>query len=266
MKLVLTHQLSAMERVAGGDYGEQVPVMSNDEFGVIASKTNEMIKGLQERDACRSSFATYMTPEVSEKILKGEISKEGEMCRVSILFCDLRGYTPFVEKRDPTEVVEFLNAYFTEMERSIRENNGIVLQYIGDEIEAVFGYPLPEPDHARKAVTAALDMRRRLERLNEDRTARGKEPVRHGIGIHSGEVLAGSVGSPDRLVYAMVGDTVNVASRIQNLNKQFGTDILISDRIRSLLPPGEFRIESLGLTPIRGKSEAVEIFSVAPAR
>jgi len=263
MRLVLKNQLKAMERFAQGDYQAGVPVVSNDEFGVIAAKTNDMMEGLRERDMCRLSFAKYMTPEVSEKILKGEISQKGEMHQVSILFCDLRGYTPFVEKRRPEEVVEFLNAYFSEMAQSIKKNNGIVLQYIGDEIEAVFGYPIPEDDHGRMALRAALDMRHRLEKLNGDRKAAGKEPVRHGVGIHTGEVLAGSVGSPDRLVYAMVGDAVNVASRIQNLNKQFGTDILISAAAMALLPPDEFALEGLGPAAIRGKSKAVEIYKVS---
>lgn len=262
LKRVLTHQLDAMDRIGRGDYRTPTPVLSSDEFGLIAAKTNEMMRGIQERDICRMSFAKYMTPEVSEKILKGEISPEGELGRVTILFCDLRGYTPFVEKRDPKDVVRFLNTYFGEMERCIRAHNGIVLQYIGDEIEAVFGHPIREPDHALAAVEAALEMRERLGRLNREREALGEESVRHGIGIHTGEVLAGSVGSPDRLVYAMVGDTVNAASRIQNLNKQFGTDILISDTTKALLPPGRIATQSLGTTSIRGKSESIEIHEV----
>jgi adenylate cyclase len=262
LKRILAYQLEAMERVGRGDYETPTPVLSNDEFGLIAAKTNDMMGGLKEKDFCRMSFAKYMTPEVSEKILKGEISPEGELGRVTILFCDLRGYTPFVEKRDPKDVVRFLNTYFGEMERCIRGHNGIVLQYIGDEIEAVFGHPIREPDHALAAVEAALEMRERLGRLNREREALGEESVRHGIGIHTGEVLAGSVGSPDRLVYAMVGDTVNAASRIQNLNKQFGTDILISDTTKALLPPGRIATQSLGTTSIRGKSESIEIHEV----
>jgi len=262
LKRRLAYQLEAMERVGRGDYETPTPVLSNDEFGLIAAKTNDMMGGIKERDVCRMSFAKYMTPEVSEKILRGEISPEGELGRVTILFCDLRGYTPFVEKTDPKDVVRFLNSYFGEMERCIRAHNGIVLQYIGDEIEAVFGHPIREPDHALAAVTAAMEMRERLDLLNRERGARGEEPVRHGIGIHTGEVLAGSVGSPDRLVYAMVGDTVNAASRIQGLNKQFGTDILISEATRALLPPGRIATQSLGVTSIRGKSDAVEIHQV----
>jgi len=262
LKAVLSLQLEAMTRITLGNYEGPVPVVSNDEFGLIAAKTNEMMMGLKERDLCRLSFGRYLTPEVSQQILRGTISLEGELKDVTILFCDLRGYTTFVEGRDPKEVVGFLNQYFTQMEQAVKAHQGIVLQYIGDEIEAVFGAPLDVPGHPEKAVLAALDMRDRLEDLNREREAEGKEHVAHGIGIHTGRVFAGSVGSQDRLSYAMVGDPVNTASRIQVLNKTFGTDILISRPTRELLPPGRFRLTSKGRISLRGKSEEIEVYTV----
>lgn len=257
---ILDLQLGAMEEIGKGDYLRRVPIVTNDEFGLIAAKTNEMTQGLKEKDLCRASFGRYMAPEVSEKILRGEIPSQGEIREATVLFCDLRGYTPFVERNAPRDVVNFLNAYFTEMEQAVKRFHGIVLQYIGDEIEAVFGAPDDLPDHADMAVRASLLMRQRLAELNRQRSAQGEEPVAHGIGVHSGEVLAGSVGSPDRLVYALVGDTVNVASRIQNLNKQFGTDILVSADTRERVTDAALRFESLGKTPLRGKREELEIF------
>ena len=262
LKSILAVQVDAMENISRGNYDTRVPVVSNDEFGLIAAKTNEMVEGLKERDACQVSFGKYVTPERSDKILKGEISSAGELTEATILFCDLRGYTPFVEKRDPKDVVRFLNTYFSEMEQAIRKFRGIVLQYIGDEIEAVFGTPIPEKEHPEMAVMAALEMRKRLGNLNKNREKAGESPISHGIGIHTGMVLAGSVGSPDRLVYAMVGDAVNLASRIQDLNRQYNTDILISHATKEILRPGKFDLSSLGRTDIRGKTEGVEIFSV----
>jgi class 3 adenylate cyclase len=262
LKTILALQLSAMEEISRGNYETKVPVVSNDEFGLVAAKTNEMVKGLRERDFCQLSFGRYVTPEVSEKILQGEVTLEGELREVTILFCDLRGYTTFVEGRDPQSVVHFLNAYFTEMEQAIKKNHGIVLQYIGDEIEAVFGAPSDLPDHPRMALLAALEMRARLERLNDNRVREGRDPIMHGIGIHTGEVLAGSVGSPERLVYAMVGDTVNVASRIQTLNKNHGTDILVSQKTKDFLDVNEFRLLSLGKAVLKGKTEKMEIYKV----
>lgn len=262
LKRVLQVHMTALEKVSRGNYNMQIPVVSSDEFSIIASKTNDMIEGLKDKEYCELTFGKYVTPEISTKILRGEISTEGELNEATILFCDLRGYTPFVEKRDPKEVVRFLNDYFSEMEHTIRGHNGIVLQYIGDEIEAVFGAPIEEPDHADKAVQAALEMRERLESLNDKRRSLGEEPIRHGIGIHTGVVLAGSVGSPERLVYAMVGDPVNLASRIQDLNKRYGTDILISSTTKELLKAGGLNLVGLGKTSIKGKSEEIELYKV----
>jgi adenylate cyclase len=148
------------------------------------------------------------------------------------------------------------------MEQAIKQYEGIVLQFIGDEIEAVFGAPVDLPDHPEMAIRASLEMRKRLKDLNNKRESMGKNPVAHGIGIHTGKVLAGSVGSPDRLVYAMVGDTVNTASRIQTLNKAFATDILISQHTRDLIKGDNFNLASLGKVALRGKSEEIEIFKV----
>jgi len=262
LRAALSLQLEVMKKISLGHYESPAPVVTNDEFGLIAAKTNEMMAGLKERDLCRLSFGRYLTPEVSQKILKGEISLEGDLIDVTILFCDLRGYTSFVEGRDPKEVVGFLNEYFTQMEQAISAQQGIVLQYIGDEIEAVFGAPLELPRHPEKAVLAALGMRARLEALNRRREAAGQGHVAHGIGIHTGRVFAGSVGSRDRLSYAMVGDPVNTASRIQTLNKTFGTDILISGPTKDLLPADRFRLAGRGKASLRGKSEAIEVYAV----
>jgi adenylate cyclase len=262
LKATLALQLDVMEDIGRGNYDTRIPVVSNDEFGLIAAKTNEMISGLKEREACEISFGRYVTPEVSEKILKGEIPGEGELREATILFCDLRGYTTLVEESEPRAVVRFLNEYFTEMDKTIKEHKGIVLQYIGDEIEAVFGAPEDLPNHAEMAVMAALAMRRRLKELNNRRESMGRAPVAHGIGIHSGKVLAGSVGSPERLVYAMVGDTVNTASRIQDLNKTFGTDILLSQVTRDFMKGNDIPVSSLGKVALRGKSVEMELFKV----
>ncbi|MFO7987015.1 MAG: adenylate/guanylate cyclase domain-containing protein [Desulfatiglandaceae bacterium] len=262
LKTVIALQLGVMEEITRGNYQTRIPVVTNDEFGLIAAKTNEMITGLKERDFCQASFGKYVTPEVSEKVLDGKISLGGELREVTILFCDLRGYTTFVEGRNPQEVVSLLNHYFTQMEGAIKKYGGIVLQYIGDEIEAVFGAPLDLPRHPEMAVKAAVEMRGQLDALNRERKQEGQDPIFHGIGIHTGMVLAGSVGSPDRLTYAMVGDTVNSASRIQDLNKTFYTDILISGITRGRVQEKGIPLSSLGKVALKGKTEEMEIFKV----
>ncbi len=262
LRRTISNQLAVMEDISHGHLEKRVPVQSNDEFAIFAQKTNEMIQGLQDRDFCRASFDKYVSPEVSRKILEDKISPRGELYDVTILFCDLRGYTGFVERRDPVAVVDFMNRYFSEMEGIIHDHHGLVLQYIGDEIEAVFGAPEPLDRHPDRAVAAARAMRAALARMNEAIRAAGGDIVAHGIGIHSGTVLAGDVGSERRKVYAMVGDTVNTASRLQVLNKTCGTDILISRSSVDRLTGDRSFLESLGTFPIKGKREAVEVFTI----
>ena len=217
------------EKVRTGDYTGRVSVVSNDEIGYLGDRVNEMIKGLQEREKLRETFNLCTSPEIASEIIAAGSRTGGELRNVTILFSDLRGFTPMAEKNSPEKVVESINDYFDEMTTAIIENGGVVLQYVGDEIEAVFGAPNDDPHHADKSVQAALSMRARLDALNYRRSMVGDEPLRHGIGIHTGVALAGIIGSKHKISYAMVGDTVNVASRIQDLNKDMGSDILISE-------------------------------------
>jgi adenylate cyclase len=194
---------------------------------------------------------------VRDEILAGRVSVEGEQREVTVLFADLRDFTPWVESTEPREVVRDLNAYFAEMEAAIRAHGGLVLQFIGDEIEAVFGAPVPAADHAACAVRAALEMRARLAAYN----ARRARPLRHGIGVHTGQVLAGAIGSRERLSYALVGDTVNLASRIQGLTKEAGADILVSATTARRLDEA-VTLQALPAVRVKGKSVEVEVFRV----
>jgi len=262
LKEIIDTQLAAMEEISRGNLETQVPILSGDEFAQVAEKTNQMMEGLKERDFCRASFDQYVSPEVSRKILDDTIAPTGDMIDVTVLFCDLRDYTGFAEKHSPREVVEMMNQYFTAMERVVRQNGGVVLQFVGDEIEAVFGAPEPDLDHAEHALAAALAMRAALAQFNDKRRKQGEDDVRHGIGIHSGSVLAGNVGSEQRKTYSMLGDTVNLASRLQTLNKKLGTNILISGETRGRIPQTDIPMRSMGNHAVRGKSESVEVYAV----
>ena len=250
-----------MARVAGGDLEARAPVVSNDEIGSLAEGFNRMVAGLKERDFVKDTFGKYVTREIRDEILSGRVGLEGEQREVTILFADLRDFTPWVEATEPREVVRELNRYFGEMEGAIRRHGGLVLQFIGDEIEAVFGAPVPAADHAQRAVRAALDMRAGLQAFNASRLAAGKPPLRHGIGIHTGTVLAGSIGGADRLSYALVGDAVNLASRIQDLTKAAGADILISATTRAALAT-PIALTALPAARVKGRSAEVEVFAV----
>jgi adenylate cyclase len=249
----------SMASVGRGELGTECPVVANDEIGAVAEGFNRMLGGLRERERIRETFGRYVTREIRDEILAGRASFDGRLEDVTILFADLRDFTPWVERTEPREVVRDLNEYFTEMEAAIRSQQGLVLQYIGDEIEAVFGAPLRADDHADRALAAALEMRARLERLNARRAAAGKPPLRNGIGIHTGTVLAGSIGSTERSSYALVGDAVNLASRIQGLTKELGTQILVSEATRARLER-EARLEALPAVRVKGKSEEVSVY------
>ena len=208
-------------------------------FNLMALLTGWMVdrqrRQQQERDFLNETFGRYVSKQVRDEILAGRVSLKGELKQVTVLFADLRDFTRLVETIPPGEVVTIINTYFESMSAAITSNHGLVLQFIGDEIEAVFGAPVALDDHQQCAVDAALDMRRRMSQVNLDLSRQGYPPLRHGIGLHTGKVVAANIGSPQRLSYALVGETVNIASRIQDLNKDLDTDILISDTVyRSL--------------------------------
>jgi class 3 adenylate cyclase len=247
--------------LADGNFQHRVSVKRNDELGDLASAFNDMAEGLSERETIRETFGKYVTPEIRDEILSGRIPLDGESRTATVLFSDLRDFTPYVEESSPEEVIQGLRSYFTEMEKAIRINGGLVLQYIGDEIEAVFGVPLACEDHAQKAVTAALDMRACLKKLNEIRIHEGLRKFRHGIGVHTGEVLAGNSGSQNRLSYTLIGDTVNLTSRLQGLTKKFKCDILVSEETVKYLI-GSFDLEREDPQMVKGYSKPITIYRV----
>ena len=262
LKLLLKIHSAASMKVEEGVYDTRIPIVTSDEFGMIAAQTNGMIDGLRDREYIRETFGRYLSKEVRDVILSTRVPWEAETRNVTILFCDLRGFTSFVESSSPQKVVEKLNQYFTEMVQAIEKRQGLGLQFIGDEIEVVFGAPLDLEDHPSVAVEAAIEMRQRLSDLNRRWEDQGINPFKHGIGIHSGEVVAASIGSPERLSYLMVGDTVNLASRIQGMTKDCDCDILISGETQRLLPD-YFSVEYVCTVRVRGKREQTDLFKVS---
>lgn len=258
---IIEEMLGVMSSVKQGDFTKHIRVVSNDELGILGDAENDMIAGLSEREMIRDTFGKYVTPEIRDEILAGRIPLSGRRAEATMLFCDLRNFTPFVEENDPEEVIMSMRAYFTAMQTAIGRYEGLVLQYVGDEIEAVFGVPLAYEDHPDKAVMAALEMRVRLQELNEQRVNQGKSPFKNGIGIHTGGVLAGNTGSYDRLSYALIGNTVNVASRIQGLTKDFGCDLLISEETQKRLR-NSFDLEKKGTQLVKGYSKPITLYAV----
>jgi adenylate cyclase len=251
----------AIKEVENNNLDTRVEIMSNDELGDVAQGINAMILSLNESRRVRDSFGLYMGEEIRDEIISGRISMEGEMKRVTLLFSDLRNFTGLVEKNHPHQVVKLLNQYFNEMTLAVKEHKGLILQYVGDEIMAVFGAPVEVDDHPEMAAQTALEMRSRLIKLNKNLEQQGFEPLEHGIGIHSGAVLAGNIGSRERMSYALVGDTVNTASRLQDANKRHGTSVIVSAETFQRLSR-EFPLRRLPATELKGKKRSLDIYGL----
>jgi adenylate cyclase len=251
----------AMQQVTKGNLDVHIEVVSNDEIGALGEGFNSMIESLKASESIKESFGKYISEEVRDEILSGRVPLDGEMKRATLLFSDLRDFTPFVESTHPKQVVAVMNQYFSEMAKAIKAHHGLILQFVGDEIEAVFGAPVPYDDHPDMAIQAALDMQKRLKKLNETLTAQSVKPLRHGIGVHTGAVLAGIIGSKERSSYALVGDTVNLASRIQDLTKTFTCDIILSQTTHDLAT-GSYTLEALPAMQVKGKSREVMLYKL----
>ena len=229
MSRALSRVNEALKRLEKQEYVKVDIFKTGDELENLAEGFNQMVDGLQERDKLRSTFGKYMTEAVMEHLLAGKVQLGGESLKVTILFTDIRSFTTLSENMEAHALVALLNEYFTDMVTVIIKEDGVVDKYIGDAIMAVFGAPVQRKDDPLRAVRAAVHMRMGLKRLNERLAKRGIAPIRTGIGIHTGDVVAGNIGSEQRMEYTVIGDAVNLASRLESNTKEVGADILISD-------------------------------------
>ena len=224
-------------------------------------------KGRAERDddlGLSALFGRAVSPEVAEHFLSGGLELGGEVRQVTVLFSDIRGFTTLSEPLSPEQVIAFVNEFLDEMHQAIQGVGGIVHKLGGDSIMALFGAPVADLNSPRMALHAGLRMRARLAVLNERRRARGDVPLRIGIGINTGPVVAGGVGSEDRLEYTVLGDAVNVAARLESLTKDYPQyDILISETTLQNLPDRDLlETVDLGEVTVKGKTEPVRVFAV----
>jgi adenylate cyclase len=253
--------VSGTRAIAGGDFTVSLPVTSHDELGTLTQSFNQMAKSLREKEMIKRAFSRYVAREVVEEVLKDpeQLQLKGERREVTVLFCDVRGFTPMSEKLTPEQVVSLLNDYYTLMIELTFKHDGTLDKFLGDGVMAIFGAPIAYADHALHACRAALAMQAGIARLSAARVADGKEPIVIGIGVNAGEVVAGTVGTEERMEYTVIGDNVNLASRLTS-NANPG-QILISRRTLDLAGDG-VDVRPLGTIHVKGKEGEVEAFEL----
>ena len=232
---------------------------------LLRARVNASLEKKRLRDEQRKLIRTFTTKEVAEELLKTGFSLGGDFVDASVMFADIRSFTTLTESQPPAEIIDMLNDYYALMFDAITSNGGSVNQMIGDGLMAIFGAPVHYEDHCERAVNAALEMLELLEGFNQNQAAQAKSPIKIGIGIASGQMIAGFTGTQHRATYTCVGDTVNMAARLEKHTKVIGKPILIESVTRSALSDS-FELESHGMVQLKGKTIEVEVFSISAKR
>jgi adenylate cyclase len=295
----LENVAAALRRIQAGDLKAGVPVDSGDELGLLEEGVNDMAASLRERERILTAFGRVVEPAVRDRLLAGDLAVGGEARTATVMFCDLRGFTSFAEHTAPNEVVATLNEFFTTVTEWVRACGGFVDKFIGDAVLVVFGLfddtgriaAAPNGDGAtaaareaaagrangesspsasadggaRTAIRCALGMRERLADLNRARAAAGKPELSVAMAVHTGEVLAGTIGAADRHEYTVIGDTVNIAARLQVVCKEKGLDLLVSQATfeRATLGGAEIAIAARDSAVLRGRAKPVGYVALA---
>jgi class 3 adenylate cyclase len=254
--------IARMRRLAAGDYSK-TRIYFSDEVARLKAGFNDMADGLREREELQDTFGKYLSIEIARELIQNKkVNLGGEDMEAAVMFCDIRNFTPLSETMSAASLVGFLNDYFHYVTPPITANKGVINKFMGDAVMAIYTPLLGSADYAGDAVRAAVGMRRALAEYN----ASGKAPGRvdFGIGIHAGKLVAGNIGTAVRLEYTFIGDTVNIASRLESKTKDFGTDIIVSGQV--LAKAGASldgaRFEPLGQVTLKGKSSQMELYKL----
>ncbi|MBN1315019.1 MAG: HAMP domain-containing protein [Anaerolineales bacterium] len=257
--------VNASQQVAQGNLNQQVNIETGDEIGTLAVFFNRMVDGLRDRERVKDLFGRYVGDEVAQEILKGNIKIGGRRVEATVLFSDIRDFTSISEKSEPDMLVRSLQEYFTAMISEVEIQKGLINKFGGDSILALFGAPVYIPDHAQLAVHAALRMIDRLEEINTSRAERGEPALRVGIGVNSGPMVVGNMGTQERAEFTAIGDAVNVASRLSEMNKDgIDASIFISQSTMKKLDwmAESLELKDLGEILVKGKSEKVKVYAI----
>ncbi len=255
-----------VKSVAEGNFDIYVRKSSNDEIGLLTTSFNEMTKSLKEKKLIKEAFRRYVSHQVADQIFQNPgkymSSLKGERRKVAILFADIRGFTPMAESMEPEEVVKVLNRYLTYMTESVFKYQGTLDKFIGDCVMAIYGAPLFLKNPMEMAVRTALEIQRDISLMNGKRETNGNKAVEIGIGINSGEAVVGNIGSKERrLDYTVIGDNVNLASRLQTAANAMGVKILISKRAYKDISD-IVNARAIPSINVKGKKEPVEVYIV----
>lgn len=236
-------------------------------LGSVGALAVQLITEAVERQRTRDLFARFVPETVVDQVLEqagGEVRLGGERVTATILFSDLRGFTTFSETKSPDRVIEVLNRYLTEMSDVIMDNGGTLVSYMGDGIMAAFGAPIAQPDHADRALAAAREMvGSHLERFNEWMRSDGLgEGFRMGVGLNSGPIMSGNVGSERRLEYTAIGDTTNTAARLEGMTKGTPHMVFVADSTREMLTRDVSDLQHVGQFEVRGRQTKIDIWSI----
>jgi len=251
--------------VAAGNFAVSLPVPSRDEIGDLTQSFNQMAQSLREKDLIKRAFTRYVAREVVDEILKDpeNLVLTGERRDVTVLFCDIRGFTSTSEKLTPEEVVTLLNTFYTLMIDTTFKEDGTLDKFLGDGVMAVFGAPIYHHDHSLRAIRTALAMQAGMRDLSARRATEGKPPIAVGIGINAGDAVAGTVGTEARMEYTVIGDSVNLASRLES-NSKAGQILISEQTYRKVQAAVEAR--SLGRIKVKGKEDEIGVYEVIGMR
>jgi len=254
-------QLSVLKNVQAGNLNQYLPIVTRDEFGLIAQQVNVMIDSLRDKEQLRKTLEKIVSPSIMEKLLSTDDStlKHGQEYEVAILFCDLRNFTRFTENTSAEDLIFFLNAYFSQMAKIVTTHHGIINKFMGDSVLAIYG--LEGDKHvAENAVKTALTMIDHAHNLSMP----DNEQLEIGIGIHTGKVIAGTIGSDERYEYTFIGDAVNTASRLDGLTKRLGYRVIVSeDAYNNMKYDTQQKFVDLGVKVVRGKAEPIHVFGAS---
>lgn len=255
-----------VHQIEHGDLKARIVLPTHDEFANLADAINHMAKGLEEHERVKLNFVRYVSKHVLEKILASDMAPvlKGERRKITVLFSDIREFTLLSEKLDAEEVVSLLNEYLDHMLRVIFEHNGTLDKFIGDGLMVEFGAPLEDEQQEKHALETAVAMQTALKKLNDKWMKQGRPHLKMGIGIHTGFAIVGNIGSEKRMEYTAIGDTVNVAARLEQATKEYKTSILFSESTMQGIPEINriYPIKPLGPISLPGRTKPVVAYTV----